>query len=534
MSDRKSAHDGSSHRRAATRASAILTAVLLSVSTVLGQAPGSTSTSTPGSTSTSTPGSTSTSNSSPTTRAIGTRTPADSSSTAGAQQQLYNATGSNGAQVTQDSFKGSLVAGKSTGTTIDLSLDDAIQRGLRQNLGLILQTSAQKNANGQRLEQLQSLLPTVTGQASIEVEQINLAAFGLKFPGLKPIIGPFQVVDFRAYLTQNLVNISSLENYLAAKHNFQNAKLSAEDARDMVVLTVGNAYLLCIADIARVEAVNAELATSKVTLDQATAAHDAGTSPRLDVLRARVDYQNEQQSLISTTNQLAKDKLALARTIGLPLDQDFRLTDNTPYAALDQPDPALAFAQALKTRKDLQAADETVKSARATKTSAFAGQLPVVSFSGDFGDQGTTPGHSHGTYTATGEVSVPVLQIAKTRGQEQVAEGQYEQAQSRLADQVQQVNADIRDSLLDIQAAAKLVEATHSNVELANEALSEAQQRFRAGVSDNLPVSQAQSQTEQANDQYISALYQHNVAKLSLARALGVAQTNYKDYLGGK
>ena len=80
----------------------------------------------------------------------------------------------------------------------------------------------------------------------------------------------------------------------------------------------------------------------------------------------------------------------------------------------------------------------------------------------------------------------------------------------------------------------KLVEAAHSNVELANEALSEAQQRFHAGVSDNLPVSQAQAQTEQANDQYISALYQHNVAKLSLARALGVAQTNYKDFLGGK
>ena len=177
---------------------------------------------------------------------------------------------------------------------------------------------------------------------------------------------------------------------------------------------------------------------------------------------------------------------------------------------------------------------EQVKAAQAQKTSAWAYQLPVASFSGDYGDLGTTPGHSHGTFTATGEVSVPMLQIAKTKGQEQVASAQYEQATAKLSDQVQQVNADVRDSLLDIQAAAKLVEATHSNVELANEALSEAQQRFHAGVSDNLPVSQAQSQTEQANDQYISALYQHNVAKLSLARALGVAQTNYKDYLGGK
>jgi outer membrane protein TolC len=466
--------------------------------------------------------------------ASGTSSATDSSPIANAQQNLYGASGQNGAQPTQDSFKGSIVSGKATDGVLELSLDDAIQRGLRQNLGLILQTSSQKNANGQRLEELQALLPTVTAAASLEVQQINLAAYGLKFPGLKPIIGPFQTTDFRAYLTQNLVNISALKNYIAAKHNFNSAQLTAEDARDMVVLTVGNAYLLVIADSARIDAVTAELATSKVSLDQAIAAHDTGTSPKLDVLRAQVDYQNEEQSLISTKNNFEKDKLALARIIGLPLDQAFHLSDPVPFAALDHVDPDAAFVQALKSRKDLASYAEQVKAAQAQKTSAWAYQLPVASFSGDYGDLGTTPGHSHGTFSATGQISVPVLQIAKTRGQEQVAAAQYEQATAKLSDQVQQVNADVRDSLLDIQSAAKLVESTHSNVELANEALSEAQQRFHAGVSDNLPVSQAQSQTEQANDQYISALYQHNVAKLGLARALGVAQTNYKDYLGGK
>ena len=451
-----------------------------------------------------------------------------------AQQQLYTAGGQNGAQSNQDSFRGSLVEGKNTGTVMDLPLDDAIRRGLRTNLGILLQGFSEGSSNGQRLEQLQTLLPTINATASISVQQVNLAAFGLKFPGLNPIIGPFQVVDFRAYLTQNLVNVQSIQNYLSAKHNFQSAKLSTEDARDVVVLTVGNAYLLCIADSARIEAVNAELQTAKVSLDQAIAAHDAGTSPRLDVLRAQVDYQNEQQNLISATNQLAKDKLALARTIGLPLDQQYRLVDRVPFAALDQMDPQTAFERALAARKDLAAAAEQVKAASAGKKAAFADQLPAASFTGDFGDLGTTPGHSHGTYTATGEVTAPILQIARQRGENQIADAQFQTARDRLSDQVQQVNADVRDSLLDIQAAAKLVEATKSNVDLATEALSEAQQRFRAGVSDNLPVSQAQSQTEQANDQYISALYQHNVAKLSLARALGVAQTNYKDFLGGK
>ena len=432
------------------------------------------------------------------------------------------------------SYYGSIVRDKATDGVLQLTLDDAMQRGLRNNLGLVLQTSNEKSASGQRLQQLQELLPTIRGSASIEVEQVNLASYGLKLPGVPSVIGPFQVVDFRAYLTQKLVDLQSLENYISSRHNFEAAKLTAQDARDLVVLTVGNAYLLCIADAARIEAVKADMATSKVSLDQAVAAHDAGTSPRLDVLRAQVDYQNEQQNLIATTNQLAKDKLALARAIGLPLEQKYELSNAEPFAALDTPDPEAAFQQALKQRKDLAAMAEQLKAAEAGKKAAFDGQLPTASFSGDYGDLGTTPAHSHGTYTATGQISAPILQIAKTRGDEEVAGAQYDQTKAKLSDQVQQVNADVRDAILDIQSSAKLVDAAKSNVDLAHEALIEAQERFKTGVEDSLPVSQALSTDEQANDQYISALYQHNVAKLSLARALGAASTNYKDYLGGK
>lgn len=459
----------------------------------------------------------------------------DVSSVLKAQQQLAQP----GPNVTPQqnsgdlSFHGSIVRDKATAGVLDLTLDDAMQRGLKNNLGLVLQTSNQNGAEGQRLQQLQALLPTVTGGSSIEVQQINLAAFGLTFPGLNPIVGPFQVVDFRLYLTQNLVNVQALKNYIAAKHNFEASKLTAEDARDLVVLTVGNAYLLCVADAARIDSVKALLDTSKVSLDQANAAHEAGTSPRLDSLRAQVDYQSGQQNLIATTNQFEKDKLALARVIGMPLDQQFRLVDTAPFAALDTPDAEAAFQQALKQRKDLAAAAETLKATETAKKAAWAEQLPVVSFNGDFGDLGTTPGHSHGTYTATGQISAPILQIAKTHGDELVAGAQMDQARAKLSDQVQQVNANIRDSILDIQSAAKLVDATKSNADLAHEALSEAQQRFKAGVDTSLSVSQALSASEQADDQYISALYQHNVAKLALARALGVASTNYKDYVNG-
>lgn len=453
-----------------------------------------------------------------------------------AQQTLNGLNGSSSSQVggqaaSANDYRGSLVDGKATGDMLDLSLDDAIARGLRNNLGLILNSAAVQNANGSRLQQLQSLLPTVTGNASYTVQQVNLAAYGLSFPGLNPIVGPFQVFDFRAYLSQSIFNLQSIDRYLAAKHNFQGSKLSAEDARNMVVLTVGNAYLLCIADASRITAEEAELANAKVSLDQATAAHDAGTSPRLDVLRAQVDYQNAQQQLVQARNGFEKDKLALARAIGLPTEQRFRLTDAVPYAEATNVTPEQAFQQALANRKDLQGLAETVKAAELQKKAAVAQQYPSVEFTGDFGSLGNRLNSEHDTYTATGQVSAPILQIAKVRGDKQVADAALQQQRARYSDQVQQVNQDVHDALLDIEAARQLVQTARSNVDLANEALSEAQQRFRAGVSDNLAVSEAQAQTQQANDQYISALYQHNLAKLSLARATGTAGNNYRNAL---
>ena len=449
-------------------------------------------------------------------------------------EQIPSSAGST--QVTQQDFKGSLVEGKATDGVLELTLDDAIQRGFRTNLGIILQGAQTQTANAQRLQSLQALLPTITGAATYTVSQVNLAAYGLKFPGFNPIVGPFQYFDFRAYLSQSLLNVNSIQTYIASKHNFAGARLSAEDARNMVVLTVGNAYLLCIADASRIDAAIAERANAKVSLDQATANHEAGTSPKLDVLRAQVDYQNDDQQVIQAQNNLEKDKLNLARAIGLPLDQKFHVAEAAPFTAATPTTTEQAFADATRNRKDLAASAERVKGAESQKSAARAEYYPTAGFSGDFGDLGTTPGHSHGTYTATGQISMPILQIAKTQGDIAVADANLQTAKARYSDQVQQVNADVRDALLDIEAAAKLVEATRSNVDLANEALSEAQQRFRAGVADNLAVSDAQSQTEQANNQYISALYQHNVAKLSLARAVGYAGTNYKQalQLGGK
>jgi outer membrane protein TolC len=416
---------------------------------------------------------------------------------------------------------------------MELSLDDAIQRGVKSNLGAILSGTQTAAAKAQRLSQLQPLLPDVEFNAREALMQVDLAAQGLRIPGIPTIIGPFGYTDLRASLSWSLLDLKALRTYIASKHQFNAARLSEQDARDMVVLTVGNAYMLVLADQGRVESFQAQVATSKVSLDQANANHEAGTAPKLDVLRAQVDYQSLQQQLIVAQNSLEKDKLALARVIGLPLDQKFNLSDKAPYAVFDRLDVDATIKQAHANRKDLSAMMEQTRAAEEQRKGATADRYPTIKVDADYGDIGVNVRHSHGTGDAQGTLSVPVFKEFALRGEAQVAQSQLDTQKAQLSDMNAQVDADIRDALLDIEAAQKQVEVARSSVELAKEALSESQQRYVNGVSDNLAVSQAEQSVAQANDQYVSALYRDNVAKLSLARALGAGQ-DYKKYLGGK
>lgn len=448
-------------------------------------------------------------------------------------QALPSAASAPSTAPTQGDFSGSVPAGKVSSEPLELSLDEAIQRGLKNNLGIILSGTQTAAARAQRLSELQSLLPSVDFKATEAVLQTDLPAQGLRIPGIPTIIGPFGYTDLRAYLTWSLVDLGSLHNYLATKHNFAAAQLSAEDAQNLVILTVGNAYLLVLADQAEVASMQAQVATSRISLNQAAANHSAGTAPRLDELRARVDYQGIEQRLIVAQDAQAKDKLALARAIGLPLEQAFNLTDQVPYAPFDDLKARELIQQAEANRKDLAAMVEETAAAEEQRKAATAARYPTLKFNGDYGDIGVNVKHSHGTGDAYGTLSVPLFKEFGLRGQAQEAQAQLDTQRAKLSDMKAQVDADVRDALLDIASAQQQVEVARSSRDLANQALEDAQERYKSGVSDNLAVSQAQQSVAQADEQYVSSLYRDNVAKLGLARALGEAE-NYKTYLGGK
>jgi outer membrane protein TolC len=437
------------------------------------------------------------------------------------------------APVPNTAYQGSVSSGTATSDTLQLTLDEAVQRGLKTNLGLLLSNTQAANARGQRLQDLQALLPSIDANLKEALMQNDLAAQGLRIPGFPTIIGPFGYSDVRANLTWTVLNLNAYKTYMASRHYFQAAQLSAEDARQMVILTVGNAYLKVLADQAQIDATQAQVQTSKVSLDQAASNHSAGTAPKLDELRARVDNQSLQQQLITARNAWEKDKLALARIIGLPMAQKFDLADKVPYSEFDKPDVQAAIKEALANRKDRQASAELTTANVDQRKAATDDRLPTIKAEADYGDIGVNIRHSHGTGDATGTLTIPIFKEARFRGEAQVAQSQLDDQRDHQSDLDAQIEADVRDALLDIASSQEQVEVSRSNVELSNEVLSEAQDRYKAGVSDNLAVSDAQQSVAQANSQYVNSLYQHNVAKLNLARAMGVAQ-NYKQYLGGK
>ncbi len=435
-------------------------------------------------------------------------------------------------------FAGSVTAGSATPETLALTLDDAIQRGLKNNLGAILTEQERKAVGGEKLEALQPLLPKIDANVDEALLQTDLAAEGFRLPGFPSVIGPYGYTDLRMKLSWSLVNLSSLRHYMAARHNFEAAGLTAKDARQMVILAVGNAYFLAVADAARVASVEAELKAAKGALDDAIAAHEAGTSPKLDELRAQVAYQREQQQLIAVQNALEKDRLSLARVIGLPLDQQYTLADANDFTGLDElsvegagSDAAIAHAK--ESRADLASLKEEAAGATEEHKAATAERLPTLKADADYGDIGVNVRHSHGTGDAVGTISIPVFKEAQFRGDSLYTAAQLASLRAELSDKNAQIDADVRDALLDLKTARKQVEVARSNVELAGEALDESRLRYKSGVGDNLGVTDALAADAQANAQLVLGEYQYNMARLSLARALGDAE-NYKQYLGGK
>jgi outer membrane protein TolC len=312
------------------------------------------------------------------------------------------------------------------------------------------------------------------------------------------------------------------------------AHLAYKDARDVVVLAAGNAYLETLSAAARVETSQAQVVTAQTVYDRSVDQQRAGVSPAIDALRARVELQSQQQQLIVARNNYAKQKLTLARTIGLPPGQEFSLTDKAPYEPLAALSVQEALQRAYATRSDYMAAAQQVRSAEYLRRAATAEHYPTLGIAGYYGDAGIRPGSSHGVFQAGVTLDIPIFAGGKVHGDVLESEASLRQSRQQLENLRGQIDLEVRSALLDLASAAEQVEVARSTVDLANQTLTQSQDRFTAGVTDNLEVVQAQESVTSANENYISSLYAHNLAKVELARAIGFAEQGVRLYLQGK
>lgn len=435
-----------------------------------------------------------------------------------------------------DTFNGSGAVDKLVPGVVQLSLLDAIDRGIKHNLGLLVSQQQNDLARAQYRRQLSALLPNVVGNASDSVNKINLAAFGIPLPaGLtSPVVGPFGVFDAHVNVSQTLLDFNALNKVRAASENEKAAKFTIQDARELVVLVVGNQYLLTLASAARLDTAKAQLTTAQTIFQQTQDLKTAGVAAGIDVLRSQVQMQTQQQRVLAAQNQYEQQKMGLARTIGMAVSQQFQLTDNVPYAPFATIDIEQAIAHAYQQRPEYLAAQARLRVSEITVKAARGEALPTLEINGQIGYIGPSPGSSEQTYNLTGGVRIPIFQGGKVKADVDQAEAQLRQSRLEMENLRSRVEFEIRSALLDVKTSDDQVAVARQQIDLAAEQLKESQDRYKAGVSGSLEVVQSQEAVANANDSYIQALYQNNVAKLSVVRALGEAEQRTRAFLGGK
>jgi len=449
---------------------------------------------------------------------------------------LVSAMTASRAQVVSPNY-GSVPSGPATNEVLRLTLSEAINRAVRYNLGAIESNENTRAARGQRLVALSDLLPQVTAGINENVAQVNFTALGLgavKIPGIPAVAGSFSYSTASASLSQTLFSYESIQRFRAARTAEQAALLSYKDTLDVITLTVGNAYLQLIEAHSRIEAEKAQVQNARALYDQAVDEFQAGTSPRIDVTRTEVQLHTEEYNLSVTRNNFEVAKLTLGRAIGLPLGQAFEIADQLPYADISPPTVEDALKMAYHSRSDFRSALNTANSAAQGLSAAKGQRYPVVAVNGDYGDQGATFGQSHGIFSFQAGISVPIFTGGRIKGEITQAEASLHQRKAEAENVRGQIDYDVRTAFLNLNAAKEQVDVAQKNVDLANDNVARSKERFVAGVTDSVEVVQSEQSLASANDQYITSLYSHNLAKLVLARALGVARTNFSQYLGGR
>ena len=413
---------------------------------------------------------------------------------------------------------------------VELSLHDALNRGLKANLGLFLSHTTAEKSRAARWQALSELLPHVEGSLRESTQQINLRALGIPLATL-PRTVDVSNSDARVNLTQSLVDLTSISRTRAARLSEEAAQSDYKDARETVVVAVSTAYLAVLTAKVRLNLAQADLKTAEALYQLAKDRESSGLNPEVDTLRAQVEMQARQESVIEANNTLAKRKIVLLRLLGLNIHQPIQLTNPLRKQGFKSISSQEAYHQALESRQDYRSAREQLRSAELAKQAAELERAPKLGVEANYGALGTAPGNAVSTWNLGVALHIPVFEGGHIRADVSAADATLREKQAELEDIRNRIAQEVEDALLDLDSANKQVEVSQAALGYANRALTQSKDRFSAGVTNNVEVIQAQEALAGANEQWVNSLYEYSIAKVSLGRATGTAEATARSLL---
>lgn len=432
----------------------------------------------------------------------------------------------------QGAYNGSVPGTAVPPGSIGLTIGDAVQRGLRTNLGMIGAGTASGQALAQWRQTRASLLPNIGGQIAENAAKVDLAAegfspsaLGASLPFQFPTtVGPFHYYSAQGTFQQDLLDLTAIHNLRATHQSADAAVLEARQAREEVVLAVTGTYLQLMATSAMVQAQRVEVEYAQASYQQAHAQEEAGNKAPIEANRSLVELQTEQQRLRSQVGDAEKQKNTLARLIGLPLGRDIELAEKlTP---LDGAAPPLdeAIRRAWAQRQDLRAAEAQLRAAEEARKAAGAERMPTAGVSGQYGLEGVNPNQGSTVFQASASLTIPIFQGGRIAADTAQADAVLSQRRAELADERGAVELQVRNAYIDLNVANQEVTTAESNRKLALETLQQSQDRFAVGVADSVEVVNSQEALAAADHDYVSSLFSQYLARITLDHAMGEAE----------
>lgn len=412
-----------------------------------------------------------------------------------------------------------------------LTLEDAIHKALQSNLNVLVAGTEVEEGEGARARSLAALLPKVNAETYANLQNRNLRAFGISIPGLPAVVGPFSNYDFRIYAQQKVIDVASYRALKSSEDALAAGKMSEQDARDLVVRVTAGLYLNAQSAAARVHAAQTQVTDATTLLKLAQDKHDAGTATGVDVLRAGVQLANDRQALLEAQNGYEQTLLVLARNLGMSPGTPLILSEPLRYQALAEERPEALLAEALTVRADYRALASQRQSLVEQQRANRARFYPQLSVSGNIGELGRSIGSVETTGLIQGQIDFTIFDRDR-EGEAQQLASRVKRVDDQIADLRRGVEEDIREALLTLDSAAQQVRVAGEGQELAERELKLAQDRFQAGMANNVEVVTAQDELARAEENTILAISSHVDAKYALARALGDTEKNILRFTG--